>query len=51
MYAAITIFRLPFTDVAPDSGFLSVSIISGLVLLIIGLGYFRKTESYFADLA
>lgn len=51
MYAAITIFRMPFTNIAPDGTLLMVSIISGLVLLILGLGYFRKTESYFADLA
>lgn len=51
MYAAITIFRLPFTEIAPDFTLVMISIVSGLVLLVAGLGYFRKTESYFADLA
>lgn len=51
MYAAITIFRLPFTAIAPDFTLVIISIVSGLVLLVAGLGYFRKTESYFADLA
>lgn len=51
MYAAITVFRLPLTRVAPDLMLVSISIISGFVFLIVGLGYFRQTESYFADLA
>ncbi len=51
MYAAITIFRLPLTAVEPDPILLGVSILSGLVFLVAGLGYFRMTESYFADLA
>jgi len=51
MYAAITIFRMPFTEVAPDGALLTVSIVSGIFFLILGLGYFRKTETYFADLA
>jgi lipopolysaccharide transport system permease protein len=51
MYAAITIFRLPFTVNTPDLTLVGISIVSGLVLLVAGLGYFRKTESYFADLA
>lgn len=51
MYAAITVFRMPLTSVAPDPVLVSVSIFSGLVFLVAGLGYFRQTESYFADLA
>lgn len=51
MYAAITIFRMPFTAVTADGTLLMVSIISGIILLVVGLGYFRKTESYFGDLA
>lgn len=51
MYAAITIFRLPFTDLTPNLTLITTSVISGLVLLLVGVGYFRKTESYFADLA
>lgn len=51
MYAAITIFRLPLTIIEPDPILLGVSILSGLTFLVGGLGYFRMTESYFADLA
>jgi len=51
MYGAITVFRLPMTPVSPDATLLLISVVSSMVWLIIGLGYFRKTESYFADLA
>lgn len=51
MYAPIEIFRsnfsgfdLTFEDIMP-------SIVTSLSLLIFGVYYFRKTESYFADLA
>ncbi len=51
MFAAITVFRLPFSESDPDLTLLCISLGSSLLLLVLGLGYFRKTEAYFADLA
>lgn len=51
MYAAIAVFRMPLTSIAPDPFLVSVSVVSGIVLLVAGLVYFRQTESYFADLS
>ncbi len=51
MYAAITIFRMPFTSIPAEPTLLMISLISSAVLVVAGLGYFRKTESFFADLA
>jgi lipopolysaccharide transport system permease protein len=51
IYAAIELFRVPFTNVWPESTFLFISIGSGLFFLIAGLIYFRKTEDHFADIA
>ena len=51
MNAPITIFRIPLTEAAPDMTTIWVSLASGLLFFFIGLTYFRKTETYFADLA
>ena len=51
MFAAITFFRMPMMSSLPDLTLLSISLLSGIILLAIGLTYFRKTEMYFADLA
>jgi lipopolysaccharide transport system permease protein len=51
MYAAITVFRMPFTSAAPDAVLVLISVASGIVFLVAGLAYFRQTESYFADLS
>lgn len=51
MFAAITFFRMPMMSSLPDPTLLSISLLSGIILLAIGLTYFRKTEMYFADLA
>ncbi len=51
MYAAITFFRLPLADAPPDWILISISVGSGIVLFLIGLAYFRRTENYFADIA
>lgn len=51
MYAAVELFRYPLTGIAPDIYFMSASLISGLVLLLIGLVYFKRTEDFFADFA
>lgn len=51
MYAAISMFRMPFSTQPIDSSLLTISLTSGIVLFVAGLGYFRRTEAYFADLA
>jgi lipopolysaccharide transport system permease protein len=51
MYAAIELFRFPLTHVAPDPIFLTISLASGIFLLLVGTFYFRKTEDFFADFA
>lgn len=51
MYAAIELFRLPLTGIYPEPTLLYISLASGLILLLIGLIYFKNTEDFFADFA
>jgi lipopolysaccharide transport system permease protein len=51
MYAAVELFRYPLTGVLPDFYFLAASLVSGLVLSLLGLYYFKRTEDFFADFA
>ncbi len=51
MYVAIELFRFPLTGEHLDSTFLMVSLSSSLVMLFIGLIYFKRTEDFFADFA
>lgn len=51
MYAAIELFRYPLVQKPLQTELIYISILSSLVFFFIGLLYFRKTESYFADLA
>jgi lipopolysaccharide transport system permease protein len=51
VYAAVELFRMPLTGSIAQPVLLSISLISGLVFLIIGLIYFKRTEDFFADLA
>jgi lipopolysaccharide transport system permease protein len=51
MYAAIELFRYPLTGILPDIYFLGASLISGLIFLLVGKFYFKKTEDFFADFA
>lgn len=51
MYAAVTLFKLPITHGVADMELVSISVVSGLLLLVAGVYYFKKTEEYFADLA
>jgi lipopolysaccharide transport system permease protein len=51
LYAAIELFRSPLIGVTPDLYFISISLSSAVVLLVIGLVYFKRTESHFADFA
>ncbi len=51
MYAPIELFRHAIIQKPLDSNLISISLFSSLFFFIVGLFYFRKTESYFADLA
>ncbi len=51
MYAAIEIFRSGLTGVLPEFQLIITSVISSLLILFVGVYFFRKTEYYFADLA
>jgi lipopolysaccharide transport system permease protein len=51
MYAAMEFFRFPLTGVSPDPYFIGISLSSALVLLLVGIYYFKKTEDFFADFA
>lgn len=51
MYAAITLFRIPMMQSVSEITLLWISLSSGVVFFFVGLTYFRKTETYFADLA
>ena len=48
---AIELFRAPITQASPDITIVAISSITSLLLCFIGIFYFRKTESYFADIA
>lgn len=51
MYAPISLIRNALIDRPIELEMCLMSTISSLVLLVIGMIYFRRTESYFADLA
>ncbi|HLG03369.1 MAG TPA: ABC transporter permease [Bacteroidia bacterium] len=48
---AISLFRAFLTGVAPDPVLCTISAVSTVIFFFAGIYYFRKTESYFADLA
>jgi len=51
MYAAIELFRFPLTSISLDPVNITVSVLSGVLLNVIGLTYFKRTEDFFADFA
>jgi lipopolysaccharide transport system permease protein len=51
MSGALELFRGIFKAYTIDSSTVYLSLASSVVLFIIGIIYFRKTESYFADIA
>jgi lipopolysaccharide transport system permease protein len=51
MYASVELFRFPLTGIVPDLYFLGASLASGVILLLVGVFYFKKTEDFFADFA
>lgn len=51
MYAAVELFRYPLTGLQLDLHFLGTSLASGLLLLLVGVYYFKRTEDLFADFA
>lgn len=48
--AAIAIFRYPLDPASADLSMIMMGTASCLLLVVVGLLYFRKTESYFADI-
>lgn len=51
MYAAVELFRQPLTGEVINVPFIFVSLTSGLLLLVIGILFFGRTEDFFADFA
>ena len=51
MYAAVELFRYPLTGAGFNVAFMVVSLSVGILLLITGLIYFKRTEDFFADFA
>lgn len=51
MYGAITLFRIPLAATMYDPVLIVISVCSSLLLLFVGLTYFKRTELFFADLA
>jgi lipopolysaccharide transport system permease protein len=49
LYAAIELFRMPLTGTPAVPWLIFISIFSGLILLVAGTLYFKKTEAFFAD--
>lgn len=52
MYAAVEFFRLPLTQGTQlNAAYLTISLSSCFLFLLIGMIYFKRTEEFFADLA
>jgi lipopolysaccharide transport system permease protein len=51
MSGAVTLARSVISNQEIDPVFMSISISSAILLLIIGIGTFKKTEAFFADFA
>lgn len=51
MYSAIEIFKYSIIQKPLEINFILISISSAILLFFIGLVYFRKTETFFADIA
>lgn len=51
MYSAIELFRFPLTDIPFDAVSFTASLLSAILLNVIGLTYFKRTEIFFADFA
>lgn len=51
MYAAVELFRFPLTGEKLNLAFMAISMASGLMFVVAGITYFKRTEDYFADLA
>lgn len=51
VYAAVELFRYPLSGVELNVTYLAISLCACVVLLVIGLIYFKRTEDFFADFA
>jgi len=50
VYAPLELFRYSLSGQLPDTMYMMCSVASAFVFLILGIGYFRRTEEFFADL-
>ncbi len=51
MYSAVELFRSGFNGQTLELPLVAISLFFSMLLFILGIYYFRKTEAYFADLA
>ncbi len=51
MFTALNLSRFPFTSVELDTLMMSISLTSMVVLFIVGVYTFKRTERFFADIA
>lgn len=51
MYSAIELFRHSISSQPLQSDLILISVSSAVIMFVVGVYYFRKTEAYFADLA
>lgn len=51
MYCALELFRSGIINHPPEMHLLLISLLSSVLFFLLGILYFRKTETYFADLA
>jgi len=51
MFSAVELFRSGFNGQMPELRLVAISLFSAILIFIVGIYYFRKTEAYFADLA
>ncbi len=51
VYAAIELFRAPLLDATPNLTLMGISLGSNVLLLVIGVWYFARTEGSFSDYA
>ena len=51
MNAGIELFRSPLSNTSPDFNVIIIGTATSILLFIIGIFYFRKTEAFFADIA
>ena len=51
IYSAVVLFRSAFVSAPVQIDLALISVVSAIFFFVVGLYYFRKTESFFADIA